>query len=140
VAKSRGRVIDDVVIEVILHILDSWKGKLTWDALILEIKANIATTYTRQALSNHERISSAFVLRKLSLAKEQGRTSSGDSRLDSMMETVSALKAENIRLHAECERYRAQFIRWVYNSQRKNLTFEQLDAPMPPVHRGRSSE
>ena len=138
--KPRGRIIDEDVIEVILHILDNWKGVLTWDALILAIKASIATKYTRQALSKHERIAAAFVLRKGTLAQEEGRLPSGDSRINALMDTIARLKAENVRINAECERYRAQFIRWTNNAQKKNFTFEQLDAPLPPVHRGKTPE
>lgn len=138
--KSRGRVIDEDVIEVILHILDNWRGKLSWDLLIIAIKASIATTYTRQALSNHERIATAFALRKISVAKNEGRSGTGDIRIDSMLSNIEALKAENTRLKNECERYRAQFIRWVHNAQKKNFTYEQLDLALPPVHRDKTSE
>lgn len=138
--KPRGRVIDEDVLEVVLHILDTWTGKLTWDALIASIKASIATEYTRQALSKHERIATAFGLRKVSLEQEQGRPTSGDARVNALLETISTLKAQNARLNVECEQHRAMFIRWTHNAQMKNLTFEQLDAPLSPVHRGATEE
>lgn len=78
--KRRARVIDEDVIEVVLHILDGWKGKLTWDLLIVAVKASISAHYTRQALSGHKRIAEAFVLRKKGLAKEVGKLPSGDAR------------------------------------------------------------
>ena len=136
--KARGRVIDEDVMEVVLHILDKWKGRLTWDALIVAIKASIATEYTRQALSKHEKIASAFVLRKASLASEECRPASKDVRVNVLQDKLDELKAENVRLTAECNAYRAQFIRWTSNALKRNITFDQLDAPLTPVHRGRT--
>lgn len=131
-------MIDEDVKDVVLHILDRWKGRLTWDALIVAIKASIATEYTRQALSKHDRIASAFVLRKSSLAAEEGRPASQDRRVNVMQDRLDELKAENDRLTAECNAYRAQFIRWTANALKRNITFDQLDAPLTPVHRGRT--
>jgi len=131
-------VIDEDVMEVVLHILDKWKGRLTWDALIVAIKASIATEYTRQALSKHEKIASAFVLRKASLASEECRPASKDVRVNVLQDKLDELKAENVRLTAECNAYRAQFIRWTSNALKRNITFDQLDAPLTPVHRGRT--
>ena len=135
-AKPRGRVIDDNVIEVIEHILDQWTGKLTWDLLIAAIKASIATKYTRQALSNHERIAKAFSLRKISVAKEQGRSEPKDARVAALMKTIETLKAENARLENECVGYRAMFIRWTQNAlTQKGLTSEMLNKELPPAGR-----
>lgn len=131
-------MIDEDVMEVVLHILDKWKGRLTWDALIVAIKASIATEYTRQALSKHEKIASAFVLRKASLASEECRPASKDVRVNVLQDKLDELKAENVRLTAECNAYRAQFIRWTSNALKRNITFDQLDAPLTPVHRGRT--
>lgn len=138
--KPRGRVIDEVVIEVILHVLDAWTGKLTWDLLITAIKASIATEYTRQALSGHERIATAFSLRKASLGKEEGKRSSGDARIDKLLKTIDTLKAKNAHLTIEGEKYRAKFIRWTQNAQKVGLTEEQLDADLTPIHRGASDK
>jgi hypothetical protein len=131
-------VIDEDVIEVILHILDNWKGKLSWDTLIDAIKASISTQYTRQALSRHERIASAFSLRKNSPDRDSAQRTSGDPRIEGYVAKIATLEAENARLSSEGERYRAQFIRWTNNAQRKNLTFEDLNKPLPPVNRGKT--
>jgi hypothetical protein len=139
VAKPRGRVIDDDVIEVVIYILNNWTGKLSWEALIDAIKASIATQYTRQALSKHERIATAFSLRKRAIVGEGRPRSSGDARVDALEATISELKAENNRLNAEVDRFRAQFIRWTHNAQSK-FTFEELDAPLPPTNRGKTVE
>ncbi|MBA5686081.1 hypothetical protein [Rugamonas apoptosis] len=131
-AKPRGRVIDETVIEVVEHLLDKWTGKLTWDLLIAAIKAAIATEYTRQALLNHPRIAQAFSTRKLSLAKEQGRPQPQDARTLGLLKTIDTLKAENARLMNECVGYRAKFIRWTHNASAKGFTEAQLDVPLPP--------
>lgn len=138
--KRRARVIDDDVIEVVLHILDGWKGKLTWELLIAAIKASISAHYTRQALSGHTRISEAFVLRKKGLAKEVGKLPSGDARTNGYLETIARLKVANQRLEAEVNNYREMFIRWTFNAQGKNLTAEFLNRPMLPPDRNATKE
>lgn len=140
VVKHRARVIDDDVIEVVLHILDGWKGKLTWDALIAAVRASISAEYTRQALAGHQRIAEAFVLRKSGLAKEAGKLPSGDARINGYLESISRLKAENQRLAAEVNNYREMFIRWTFNAQKKNLTSEFLNTPMLPPERDSTEE
>ncbi len=139
-AKSRGRIIDDDVTEVILHILDGWKGKLTWDALIKAIKASISTEYTRQALAGHARISNAFTLRKGQLANENGKPLSGNSKVNALTDTATRLKAENTRLKAEVNNYREMFLRWTANAHMRGLTSEMLDAPLGSVDRGQSKD
>lgn len=139
-AKRRARVIDEDVTEVVLHILDGWKGKLTWDALIAAVKASISAEYTRQALSGHQRIAEAFVLRKSGLAKEAGKHPPGDARTNGYLETISRLKAENQRLTAEVNNYREMFIRWTFNAQKKNLTSEFLNKPMLRPDRNATEE
>ena len=139
-AKPRARNIDEDIIEVILFILDNWKGKLTWDSLIEAIKASVSTKYTRQALSKHERIAQAFSLRKRSLAKEQGRPEAKDARTQGLLKTIETLKAENARLQKECEGYRAKFIRWASNALKKNLTEQMLDAELPRAPRKSTEE
>ena len=138
--KRRARVIDEDVIEVVLHILDGWKGKLTWDLLIAAVKASISADYTRQALSGHKRIAEAFVLRKRGLAKEVGKLPSGDARTNGYLETISRLKVENQRLAAEVNNYREMFIRWTFNAQKKNLTAADLNSPLLRPERDATKE
>ena len=138
--KRRARVIDNNVTEVVLHILDGWKGKLTWDALIAAVKASISAEYTRQALSGHKRIAEAFVLRKSGLAKELGRLPSGDARINGHLDTIARLKAENQRLALEVNNYREMFIRWTFNAQKKNLTSDFLNSPMLRPERNSTQE
>jgi hypothetical protein len=140
VAKRRARVIDTDVTEVVLYILDGWKGKLTWNALIAAVKASISAEYTRQALSGHKRIADAFALRKNGLTKEAGKLPSSDARTNGYLETISRLKVENSRLTAEVNNYREMFIRWTFNAQKKNLTAEYLNKPMLPTQRSATEE
>jgi hypothetical protein len=140
VVKRRARVIDENVIEVVLHILDGWKGKLTWDALIAAIKASISAEYTRQALSGHVRISQAFGLRKNGLAIEVEKLPSGDARINGYLETISRQKVENRRLKDEVNNYREMFIRWTFNAHKKGLTSEFLNTPMSEVQRDATDE
>lgn len=140
-AKARGRIIDETVIEVIEHILDQWTGKLTWDLLIAAIKASIATEYTSVGLRNHERILQAYTERKESLRnKEQGRKPLADARTEGLWKDIETLEAENARLKRSCQEYRAMFIRWTQNALIKGLTAEDLNKPLPPAQREASEE
>lgn len=138
--KPRGRVIDEQITETILHILDGWEGKLSWDLLIKAVKASTGSEYTRQALAGHKQIADAFVLRKSTLAKVAGRPLSSDNRVNALSDAVARLSAENVRLKAELNAYREMFIRWTSNAQKKGLTSEMLNAPLIKTHRGQSKE
>lgn len=138
--KRRARVIDEDIIEVVLHILDGWKGKLSWELLIAAIKASISAEYTRQALSGHQRIAEAFRLRKQVLAKDGGTRYSVDAQTSGYLETIARLNAANQRLEAEINNYREMFIRWTTNAHKKNLTAEFLNTPMSPPLRCSSDE
>lgn len=134
----RARVIDDQVTEVILHILDGWKGPLSWDALIAAVKASVSAEYTRQALAKHKRIADAFVLRKSMLAKQQGGKASGNNKVNALTDTIDRLTAENERLKAELNAHRELFIRWTANALKKGITSEMLDAPLLKPSRGQT--
>ena len=126
--------------EVILHILDGWKGKLTWDALIKSIKASISTEYTRQALSGHARISNAFTLRKAELSRLNGGKPSPIQKVNELADAFNRLKQENLRLKTEINNYREMFIRWAANAHKKGLTSEMLDRPLTTIDRGQSKD
>lgn len=133
--KNRARIIDENVIEVVLHVLANWSGKLTWDLLIDKIKLGIGVEYTRQALANHEEISREFALRKRSLQLEAGRPEPTDSRIGELQKTIDRLQAENEQLSLENNNYRALFYAWTHNAKKLGLNEHMLSNPLPPTMR-----
>jgi hypothetical protein len=140
VAKNRARIIDADVIEVVLVLLNEWSGKLTWNALIAQIRKNIGVEYTRQALANHRELSREFSLRKLSLKKEVGRPIPADNRLAVMLKTIERLQSEKEMLSTECNNYRAMFVVWTSNAVKRGITEKQMNAPLQPAMRPSSDD
>lgn len=136
---ERSRNLGDAEIRRIVGILDGWTGKLTWDGLIKEVARHLGCTYTRQALHKHERIRLAF-----SLHKEAGDVGGAPKEmpveLRKATERIARLEAENKRLELENQRLLAQFARWAYNANTRNLDEAFLDRPLPTVDRGQTKE
>lgn len=134
--RSRSKNLDDQAIEQIVHILDGWSGKLTWEALIEEISLRLRTRYTRQALHNHVRIKDAFAGRKKVLAvREIEEVEVESPELQHALQSIARLEAENERLKSENNNLLEQFVRWAYNAATRALDEKFLNQPLPYVHR-----
>ncbi|WP_038471608.1 hypothetical protein [Acidithiobacillus caldus] len=135
----RGKNLTDDAIEQIVRLLDGWEGKLTWEALIDAIVTRLHCRYTRQALHKHERIRTAYALRKKSLGRQKDTAvSRGSGPLADAMARIARLEAENQRLEAENQRLLEQFVVWAYNAHTRGLNKEFLSQPLPRVNRGQT--
>lgn len=134
---ARAKNLTDTAVTEIVHILDGWSTKLTWDLLIAKTEQKLRVRYTRQALFQHERISLAFVTRKQALSKGVGNRprASGNPELEKTRERLDRLLAESERLEAENNRLLEQFVRWAYNASMRNLSSDFLNQPLPSVDR-----
>lgn len=132
----RGKNLTDDAIEQVVRLLDGWSGKLTWEALADAIVARLHCRYTRQTLHKHERIKSAYALRKEALGGpgKEG-TPRGSGQMGEAAARIATLEAENQRLEAENERLQEQFVVWAYNAHTRGLTKEFLSQPLPRVNR-----
>ena len=133
---SRSENLTDVVIEKIVHILDGWSGKLTWNGLIDEIEIHIKTRYTRQALAKHKRIKDAYDLTKDRVSKGIKEIPNVSVEVAVLIQKTKRLEAENDRLHKENQDLLAQFARWAYNAYSKGITKDILDKALLDVDRG----
>lgn len=137
---ARARNLNDRDIAAITSLLDGWVDPLTWEALIDEVERRFRVRYTRQALHKHVRISDAFRLRKEALRGDGGapvpRVTSPE--LQTALERIARLEAENQRLEAENRRLLEQFLVWAYNANARGVTEEVLGRPLPAINRGRS--
>lgn len=139
--KTRARNLDDDSIEKIVHILDGWNGKLTWDLLIIQIEKVIHNKYTRQALDKHGRIKDAYNLRKVALGRPDRKVIENKSpEMQTAMQRISRLEAENERLKIENNTLLNQFIRWAHNAHSRGLDQAFLNNPLPSNSRKRSDK
>lgn len=134
---TRAKNLSATDVETIVRILDGWSGKLTWDLLIQAVARRTRSTYSRQALNNHERIKNAFGLRKNELA---GKPISGEKKADSpelqvALERIARLEGENQRLHMENNSLMEKFATWAYNAHSRGLDEKFLSQPLPMVDR-----
>lgn len=127
----------DVV--VIIGLIDGWEGKLQWEALCDCVEPLIGTRPTRQTLSAHERIKSAYDQKK-ARHKSGFLPSKRPASLDLAAQRIRSLENENARLKDENSRLIEHFVRWQYNAYKHGVSQEKLDAPMPVVDRESSEE
>jgi hypothetical protein len=135
--RQRARNLDDTTIEVILSVLDGWTGSLTWELLIAEVAVRTRQTYTRQALSAHERIQLAFTTRKTALAELAGRSPKQADGEEQTVEqqVIARLEAQIQRLSAENGALMEKFAVWAYNARTRGLDESFLSQPLPTVQR-----
>ncbi|MDC7701623.1 hypothetical protein [Vogesella indigofera] len=137
---QRGQNINDNIIKEIVGILDGWSGKLTWEKLIESIGKRLGSTYTRQALHQHERILLAFQLRKATLSEKTNRLSPAaqprsEEEVAMLIGRNERLQTENARLKAENTLLLEQFVVWAYNAHTRGLTEEFLSRSLPAIDR-----
>lgn len=133
----RSRNITPADLDRIVGILDGWSGKLTWDLLLESILKHLRVSYTRQTLSNHERIKNAFNLRKRVLAGKAGETpaKSVPPEVKVLQDRVARLEGENERLNMENNKLIERFATWSYNAHLKGVSQDMLNKPLPSVNR-----
>ena len=126
-----------VDIEKILHTLDGWQGRLTWEALCDALLPLIGTRPTRQTLSAFVQIQEAFQHKKGRSSVENDKTKVPPS-LTVAAQRIKRLEEENARLRNENEGLLQQFVIWQYNAYSHGLSEQQLAAPLPKARRGSS--
>lgn len=135
--RQRSKNITDEDIEITVRVLDGWEGKLSWESLIDELGFKTKKHYTRQALSKHTRIKSAFTDTKKRLSNHGQVQISGKMKsANYLSQKNELLVSENKRLKRENEQILQQFTRWAYNAYIKGLTIDDLNKKLPPLDRG----
>lgn len=133
--------ITEKTIPVILHELDKWKGKLTWNDFALKVASVLGEAHVgRHALIQYPQIVEAFNERKKALKDGHDQAPENNITLEFALSEISKLEAENERLTRQVKLFQEQFVRWQHNlmmmpgvdMERLN---SQLDKPIPKVNR-----
>jgi hypothetical protein len=124
-------------IELVIEIVDGWKGKLTWDLLIEGVSQAIGITYSRFTLAEYPSIANAFSLRKQALKGAIPRNPR-DALVKAALEKTDRYRAKAERLEQENQLLLEQFVTWAANAERKGVTMSMLNAPLPKPNRDRS--
>ncbi|POR56201.1 hypothetical protein B0G62_101598 [Paraburkholderia eburnea] len=127
-------------ISAIVETLDAWKGKLTWELLLDAVETSTGYRYSRFTFAEYPEIANAFSLRKDALrgTLTRERSQPRDERVRAALAQADRYKAKAERLEAENQLLTEQFVTWAINAERKGVTMEMLNAPLPKPERDRS--
>ncbi|GAC1412354.1 MAG: hypothetical protein NVSMB57_07750 [Actinomycetota bacterium] len=121
----------------VLELLDVWRGKLTWELLIVAIEESEGIKYSRFTFQDYPEIANAFKVRKAALkgTMPRERAAPRDEQVRAALATADRAKAKAERLEKENQLLLEQFVRWAFNAQRRNVSMDQLNAPLPKPNR-----
>ncbi|BBI44646.1 hypothetical protein ALP64_202442 [Pseudomonas syringae pv. actinidiae] len=124
-------------IEILVNLIDAWEGKLGWEALCDAVGPLIGGRPTRQTLSSHDQVKTAFGYKKEQQRKGFVPTKRPAS-LGVAEQRISRLEKENNRLKAENGHLLERFLKWQYNAYKHGICKDKLDAPLPVINRDAS--
>ncbi len=138
--KNRAPDITQEHIATVLDLLDTWRGKLTWDSLLDKLEEVWGYRYSRFTLASYTEVANAFAHRKESLrgTLPTSRGTPSDERVRAAVEQAERYKAKAERLRAENDLLLERFVTWAHNAERKGVTMDILNAPLPKPDRDRS--
>jgi hypothetical protein len=140
--KNRAPDLTDERIAIVLETLDTWKGKLTWDLLLDAVEKSTGYRYSRFTFAEYPEIANAFSLKKDTLrgTLPRSRGEPRDERVRAALAQAERYKAKAERLEAENQLLSEQFVTWALNAERKGVTMDMLNAPLPKPGRDRTQE
>lgn len=125
-------------IQRVVEMLDGWRGKLTWQRLSSACKQVIGTSPARQTLYRCTRVAQAFEQAR-ARPKDEQKPAKSLPTVQTALDRIARLTAENERLQMENSRLLEQFVVWQYNAHVRGLTSAQLNAPLPAIDRGQTA-
>lgn len=113
----------------ILHVIEHWKGKLTWPLLCEKLTMLLSIDgVTRQALSGYKEIQDAYTTRKQLLRETSVvEVKPTDSNIEYFRNQVEILESELKKSQELIERYKQRFVKWQYNAYLHGVRLETLD-------------
>ena len=140
--KKRAPDLTGELIQIVIDILDGWKGKLTWDLLLEAVEEETGIAYSRFTFAEYPKIANAFALRKKALSGtwKAELSQPRDEQVRAALEQVARFRAKVERLEQENQLLLEQFVTWATNAERKGVTMAMLNAPLSKPSRDRSQE
>lgn len=124
-------VITSESLPIVLSLIDTWKGKLTWDLLCdkVSLALGIKDGIQRQSLSSYKDIQVAYSQKKTELrkAKSSSETTDSDVNIEYMERKIAALTSELSRVKKINDAYKQRFVLWQYNAYKHGIRIESLD-------------
>lgn len=124
-------VITSESLPIVLSLIDTWKGKLTWDLLCdkVSLALGIKDGVQRQSLSSYKDIQVAYSQKKTELrkAKSSSETTDSDVNIEYMERKIAALTSELSRVKKINDAYKQRFVLWQYNAYKHGIRIESLD-------------
>jgi len=140
--KARAPDLTEELLRIVIDTIDAWKGKLTWDTLIGAVEAATGHRYSRFTFAEYPQVADAFALKKDALRGTwTGEPSQPkDARVRAAIEQADRYRFKVERLESENQLLLEQFVTWAVNAERKGVTMDMLNAPLPKPDRDRSKE
>lgn len=138
--KRRAPDLTPDIISQVLQLLDGWKNRLSWDLLLKALEQQTGVLYSRFTLYAYSDVARAFKARKEALSNVSPTQPSTprDERVRAALEQAERAVAKAARLKAENDQLIEQFVTWAINAERKGVTMDMLNAPLPKPNRDRS--
>jgi predicted RNase H-like nuclease (RuvC/YqgF family) len=113
----------------VLHLIETWNGKLTWPLLCEDIMVMLELdNVTRQALSGYKAIQEAYTARKQYLRENKNaEVQPVNSNIEYWQNQVESLEAELKRANKTIEMYKQRFVLWQHNAYIHGVRMESLD-------------
>lgn len=121
-------VITEESLSRVVHLIKTWKGKLTWPLLCERVSLILGTgSITRQTLSSYKMIQEAYSEKKIELRNETGTKPSTNTNIDFLLNQIESLEAELESANKTINQYKERFARWQYNAYMNGMRVETLD-------------
>ncbi|TXL16532.1 hypothetical protein BMR06_15690 [Methylococcaceae bacterium HT5] len=113
----------------VLHLIETWKGKLTWPLLCEDIMVMLELdNVTRQALSGYKAIQETYTARKQYLRENKNaEVQPVNSNIEYWQTQVESLEVELKRANKTIEMYKQRFVLWQDNAYIHGVRMESLD-------------
>lgn len=122
-------------IDQIVELLTSWRGELSWDLLTERVEMLLGRPFSRQGLSKHQNIQTAFQQAKDRIRTDKPSYAKPLPEIEMMQNTIDSLRAKISVMEAERGRYEEKFATWLYNARSRGITDFDLNRQLPEVDR-----
>lgn len=138
--KARAPDLTEERIQKVVDMIDSWRGRMTWDLLLEAVETATGHRYSRFTFAEYPQIADAFSLKKQSLRGtwDRGASQPRDARVRAALEQVARYRFKVERLERENQLLLEQFVTWAVNAERKGVTMDMLNAPLTKPDRDRT--